>query len=178
MITLSLISIKSMLDFEQVKFIDPYETYESLAIKIDLIGKVMAMWQTRAVKKKQKAKEMLEMAKIYKKSCSLHEFLIEIDLMQFKRVSTCMLINPFAIYAIFGQRPIDKVMSIAFPALIFAIGIVSWLTSSSIVKLICLSIQSSLMFLQIWICLQFFNARHALIEVEILEIEEMFKAKH
>ena len=38
-ITLSLISIEPMLDLEQVKFIDPYETYESLAIKIDLIGK-------------------------------------------------------------------------------------------------------------------------------------------
>lgn len=38
-ITLSLISIEPMLDCEQFKFIDPYETYESLAIKIDLIGK-------------------------------------------------------------------------------------------------------------------------------------------
>lgn len=38
-ITLSLIPEEYALDFEQVKFIDPYETYESLAIKIDLIGK-------------------------------------------------------------------------------------------------------------------------------------------
>ena len=136
------------------------------------------MWQTRAVKKKQKAKEMLEMAKVYKKSSSLHEFLVEIDLMEFTHVSTCMFTNPFAIYVIFGQRPIDKVMSIAFPALVFAVGIGSWLMSSIIMKLIFVSIQFSLIFMQIWICLQFFNARRALTEVEILEIEEMFKAKH
>ena len=136
------------------------------------------MWQTRAVKKKQKAKEMLEMAKIYKKSCSLHEFLVEIDLMQFKHVSTRMLTNPFVIYTVFSQKRIDKAMTIAFPTLIFAIGMVSWLASSSIVKLICVSIQFSLMSLQIWIYLQLAKASHALSEVEILEIEEMFRAKH
>lgn len=38
-ITLSLISIEYMRDSEQIKLIDPYETYESLAIKIDLVGK-------------------------------------------------------------------------------------------------------------------------------------------
>ena len=62
------------------------------------------MWQTRAVKKKQKTKEMLEMAKVYNKSNSLHEFLVDIDLMQFTYVSTCMFTNPFVIYSVFGQR--------------------------------------------------------------------------
>ena len=38
-ITLSLIPEEYALDSEQVKFIDSYETYESLAIKIDLVGK-------------------------------------------------------------------------------------------------------------------------------------------
>ena len=38
-ITLSLISGEYMQDSEQIKLIDPYETYESLAIKIDLVGK-------------------------------------------------------------------------------------------------------------------------------------------
>ena len=38
-ITLSLISREYMQDSEQIKLIDPYETYESLAIKIDLVGK-------------------------------------------------------------------------------------------------------------------------------------------
>ena len=55
------------------------------------------MWQARAVKKKQKTKEMLEMAKVYKKSSSLHEFLVDIDLMQFTYVSTRMFTNPFVI---------------------------------------------------------------------------------
>ena len=136
------------------------------------------MWQTRAVKKKQKTKEMLEMAKVYKKSSSLHEFLVDIDLMQFTHVSTCIFTNPFVIYAVFGQRRIDTAMNIAFPALVFAVGIGSWLMSSIIMKLILLSIQFSLIFIQIWIYSQLTNAMHALSEVEILEIEEMFKAKH
>ena len=38
-ITLSLISGEYMQDSEQIKLIDPYETYERLAIKIDLVGK-------------------------------------------------------------------------------------------------------------------------------------------
>lgn len=133
------------------------------------------MWQTRAVKKKQKTKEMLEMAKVYKKSSSLHEFLVDIDLMQFTHVSTCILTNPFVIYAVFGQRRINRTMSIAFPALVFAVGIGSWLMSSIIMKLILLSIQFSLIFMQIWIYSQLINVMHALSKVEILEIEEMFK---
>ena len=133
------------------------------------------MWKTRAVKK---TKEMLEMAKVYRKSSSLYEFLCDIDLLQFKYVSTRMLINPFVIYKIFSQKRIDKAMTIAFPTLIFAIGMVSWLASSIIVKLICVSIQFSLMSLQIWIYLQRSKAAHALSDVEILEIEEMFKAKN
>ena len=140
------------------------------------------MWPIRSIKKKQKTKEMIEMAKVYKKSGSLHEFLVKIDLMQFKHISTRMLINPFVIYAVFGQRQISKAMNIAFPALLFAIGMGSCLTSSIIVKCIVVSIQFSLIFLQIWISLQFVNAKHALSAVEILEIEdeieEMFKAKH
>lgn len=135
----------------------------------------MEMWKTRAVKK---TKEMLEMAKVYRKSSSLYEFLCDIDLLQFKYVSTRMLINPFVIYKIFSQKRIDKAMTIAFPTLIFAIGMVSWLASSIIVKLICVSIQFSLMSLQIWIYLQRAKAAHALSDVEILEIEEMFKAKN
>lgn len=135
----------------------------------------MEMWKTRAVKK---TKEMLEMAKVYRKSSSLYEFLCDIDLLQFKYVSTRMLINPFVIYKIFSQKQIDKAMTIAFPTLIFAIGMVSWLASSITVKLICVSIQFSLMSLQIWIYLQLAKAAHALSEVEILEIEEMFKAKN
>ena len=138
----------------------------------------MEMWKTRAVKKKQKTKEMLEMAKVYKKSSSLYEFLCDIDLLEFKYVSTRMLTNPFVIYTVFSQKWIDKAVTIAFPTLIFAIGMVSWLASSIIVKLICVSIQFSLMSLQIWIYLQIDKARHALSEVEILEIEEMFRAKH
>ena len=133
------------------------------------------MWPTRAIKKKQKAKEMLEMAKVYKKSCSLHEFLVEIDLMQFKHISTCMFTNPFVIYAIVDHRHIDKAISIAFPALLFAIGMGSWLMSSIIVKLILVSIQFSLIFMQIWIYSQLTKAMRALSIVEILEIEEMFK---
>ena len=135
----------------------------------------MEMWKTRADKK---TKEMLEMAKVYRKSSSLYEFLCDIDLLQFKYVSTRMLINPFVIYKIFSQKRIDKAMTIAFPTLIFAIGMVSWLASSIIVKLICVSIQFSLMSLQIWIYLQRAKAAHALSDVEILEIEEMFKAKN
>lgn len=136
------------------------------------------MWQTRAVKKKQKTKEMLEMAKVYKKSSSLHEFLVDIDLMQLTHVSTCILTNPFVIYAVFGQRRINRTMDIAFPALICAIGIGSWLMSSVIMKLILLSIQFSLIFMQIWIDLQLTNATRALSSIEILEIEEMFKTEH
>lgn len=133
------------------------------------------MWPARAVKKKQKTKEMLEMAKVYKKSSSLYEFLVEIDLMQFTHVSTCMFTNPFVIYAVFSQIRIDIAMNIAFPTLIFAIGVGSWLTSNIIVQLIFVSIQFSLIFLHIWICLQLVNARSALSEVKILEIKEMFK---
>ena len=133
------------------------------------------MWQTRAVKKKQKTKEMLEMAKVYKKSSSLHEFLVDIDLMQLTHVSTCILTNPFVIYAVFGQRRINRTMDIAFPALICAIGIGSWLMSSVIMKLIVLSIQFSLIFMEIWIDLRLTNAMHALAKVEI---EEMFKTEH
>ena len=130
------------------------------------------MWQTRAVKKKQKTKEMLEMAKVYNKSNSLHEFLVEIDLMQFTYVSTCMFTNPFVIYSVFGQRRINRTMNIAFPALICAIGMGSWLMSSIIMKLIFVSIQFSLIFMQIWIDLRLTNAMRALAKVEI---EEMFK---
>ena len=133
------------------------------------------MWQTRAVKKKQKTKEMLEMAKVYNKSNSLHEFLVEIDLMQFTYVSTCMFTNPFVIYSVFGQRRINRTMNIAFPALICAIGIGSWLMSSIIMKLIVLSIQFSLIFMEIWIDLRLTNAMRSLAKVEI---EEMFKTEH
>lgn len=134
------------------------------------------MWQTRAVKKKQKTKEMLEMAKVYKKSSSLHEFLVNIDLMQFTYVSTCMFTNPFVIYAVFfGQRRINRTMTIAFPALICAIGIGSWLMSNIIMKLIFASIQFSLIFMEIWIDLRLTNAMRALAKVEI---EEMFKTEH
>ena len=133
------------------------------------------MWQTIAVKKKQKTKEMLEMAKVYKKSSSLHEFLVDIDLMQLTHVSTCIFTNPFVIYAVFGQRQINRTMNIAFPALICAIGIGSWLMSSIIMKLIVLSIQFSLIFMEIWIDLRLINAKRALVKVEI---EEMFKTKH
>ena len=133
------------------------------------------MWQTRAVKKKQKTKEMLEMAKVYKKSSSLHEFLVDIDLMQFTYVSTRIFTNPFVIYAIFGQRRINRTMNIVFPALICAIGIGSWLMSSIIMKLIVLSIQFSLIFMEIWIDLRLTNAMQALAKVEI---EEMFKTEH
>ena len=133
------------------------------------------MWQTRAVKKKQKTKEMLEMAKVYNKSNSLHEFLVEIDLMQFTYVSTCMFTNPFVIYSVFGQRRINRTMNIAFPALICAIGMGSWLMSSIIMKLIFVSIQFSLIFMQIWIDLRLTNAMRALAKVEI---EEMFKTEH
>ena len=133
------------------------------------------MWQTRAVKKKQKTKEMLEMAKVYKKSSSLHEFLVDIDLMQFTYVSTRIFTNPFVIYAIFGQRRINRTMNIVFPALICAIGIGSWLMSSIIMKLIVLSIQFSLVFMEIWIDLRLTNAMQALAKVEI---EEMFKTEH
>lgn len=133
------------------------------------------MWQTRALKKKQKTKEMLEMAKVYKKSSSLHEFLVDIDLMQFTHVSTCIFTNPFVIYAVFSQRRINRTMNIAFPALVFAVGIGSWLMSSIIMKLILLSIQFSLIFMQIWIDLQLTNAMRALAKVEI---EEMFKTEH
>ena len=133
------------------------------------------MWQTRAVKKKQKTKEMLEMAKVYKKSSSLHEFLVDIDLMQFTYVSTRMFTNPFVIYSVFGQRRINRTMNIAFPALICAIGIGSWLMSSIIMKLIFVSIQFSLIFMEIWIDLRLTNAMHALAKVEI---EEMFKTEH
>ena len=135
----------------------------------------MAMWQTRAVKKKQKTKEMLEMAKVYKKSSSLHEFLVDIDLMQFTYVSTRMFTNPFVIYSVFGQRRINRTMNIAFPALICAIGIGSWLMSSIIMKLIFVSIQFSLIFMEIWIDLRLTNAMRALAKVEI---EEMFKTEH
>ena len=69
-------------------------------------------------------------------------------------------------------------MDIAFPALICAIGIGSWLMSSVIMKLILLSIQFSLIFMQIWIDLQLTNATRALSSIEILEIEEMFKTEH
>ena len=130
------------------------------------------MWQTRAIKKKQKTKEMLEMAKVYKKSSSRHEFLVNIDLMQFTHVSTCMFTNPFVIYAVFGQRHINRVMNIAFPALICAIWMGSWLMSSIIMKLIFASIQFSLIFMEIWIDLRLINAKRALVKVEI---EEMFK---
>ena len=133
------------------------------------------MWQTRAVKKKQKTKEMLEMAKVYKKSSSLHEFLVDIDLMQLTHVSTCIFTNPFVIYAVFGQRRINRTMNIAFPALICAIGIGSWLMSSIIMKLIFVSIQFSLIFMEIWIDLRLTNAMRALAKVEI---EEMFKTEH
>ena len=133
------------------------------------------MWQTRAVKKKQKIKEMLEMAKVYKKSSSLHEFLVDIDLMQFTHVSTRMFTNPFVIYAVFSQRRIDTAMNIAFPTLICALGIGSLLMGSSIMKLILVSIQFSLIFMQIWIYSQLTKAMRALLIVEILEIEEMFK---
>ena len=133
------------------------------------------MWQTRAVKKKQKTKEMLEMAKVYKKSSSLHEFLVDIDLMQFTYVSTRMFTNPFVIYSVFGQRRINRTMNIAFPALICAIGIGSWLMSSIIMKLIFVSIQFSLIFMEIWIDLRLTNAMRALAKVEI---EEMFKTEH
>ena len=133
------------------------------------------MWQARALKKKQKTKEMLEMAKVYKKSSSLHEFLVDIDLMQFTYVSTRIFTNPFVIYAIFGQRRINRTMNIVFPALICAIGIGSWLMSSIIMKLIVLSIQFSLIFMEIWIDLRLTNAMHALAKVEI---EEMFKTEH
>ena len=133
------------------------------------------MWQTRAVKKKQKTKEMLEMAKVYKKSSSLHEFLVDIDLMQLTHVSTCIFTNPFVIYAVFGQRRINRTMNIAFPALVFAVGIGSWLMSSIIMKLILLSIQFSLIFMQIWIYSQLTNAMRALAKVEI---EEMFKTEY
>ena len=133
------------------------------------------MWQTRAVKKKQKTKEMLEMAKVYKKSSSLHEFLVDIDLMQFTYVSTCMFTNPFVIYSVFGQKRNNRTMNIAFPALICAIGMGSWLMSSIIMKLIVLSIQFSLIFMEIWIDLRLTNAMQALAKVEI---EEMFKTEH
>ena len=133
------------------------------------------MQQTRAVKKKQKTKEMLEMAKVYKKSSSLHEFLVDIDLMQFTYVSTCMFTNPFVIYSVFGQRRINRTMNIAFTALICAIGMGSWLMSSIIMKLIFVSIQFSLIFMEIWIDLRLTNAMHALAKVEI---EEMFKTEH
>ena len=133
------------------------------------------MWQARAVKKKQKTKEMLEMAKVYKKSSSLHEFLVDIDLMQFTYVSTCMFTNPFVIYSVFGQRRINRTMNIAFTALICAIGMGSWLMSSIIMKLIFVSIQFSLIFMEIWIDLRLTNAMHALAKVEI---EEMFKTEH
>ena len=134
------------------------------------------MWQTRAVKKKQKTKEMLEMAKVYKKSSSLHEFLVDIDLMQFTHVSTCILTNPFVIYdVVFGQRWINRTMNIAFPALICAIVIGSLLMSSIIMKLVVLSIQFSLIFMEIWIDLRLINAKRALVKVEI---EEMFKTEH
>ena len=133
------------------------------------------MWQTRAVKKKQKTKEMLEMAKVYKKSSSLHEFLVDIDLMQLTHVSTCIFTNPFVIYAVFGQRRINRTMNIAFPTLICALGIGSLLMSSIIMKLIFVSIQFSLIFMQIWIDLRLTNAMRALAKVEI---EEMFKTEH
>ena len=133
------------------------------------------MWQARAVKKKQKTKEMVEMAKVYNKSNSLHEFLVEIDLMQFTYVSTCMFTNPFVIYSVFGQRRINRTMNIAFPALICAIGMGSWLMSSIIMKLIFASIQFSLIFMEIWIDLRLTNAMRALAKVEI---EEMFKTEH
>ena len=133
------------------------------------------MWQARAVKKKQKTKEMVEMAKVYNKSNSLHEFLVEIDLMQFTHVSTCMFTNPFVIYSVFGQRRINRTMNIAFPALICAIGMGSWLMSSIIMKLIFASIQFSLIFMEIWIDLRLTNAMRALAKVEI---EEMFKTEH
>ena len=133
------------------------------------------MWQTRAVKKKQKTKEMLEMAKVYKKSSSLHEFLVDIDLMQFTYVSTRMFTNPFVIYSVFGQRRINRTMNIAFPALICAIGMGSWLMSNIIMKLIFVSIQFSLIFMEIWIDLRLTNAMRALTKVEI---EEMFKTEH
>ena len=133
------------------------------------------MWQTRAVKKKQKTKEMLEMAKVYKKSSSLHEFLVDIDLMQLTHVSTCIFTNPFVIYAVFGQRRINRTMNIAFPALICAMGMGSWLMSSTIMKLIFVSIQFSLIFMEIWIDLRLTNAMLALAKVEI---EEMFKTEH
>lgn len=131
------------------------------------------MWPTRAIKKKQKAKEMLEMAKVYKKSSSLHEFLVEIDLMLFTHVSTCMFTNPFVIYVIFSQRWIN----IAFPALIFTIGMGSWLMSSIIMKLIFVSIQFSLVFMHIWMYSQCVNAMNALSKVKSLEIQEMLNAK-
>ena len=133
------------------------------------------MWQTRALKKKQKTKEMLEMAKVYKKSSSLHEFLVEIDLMQFTHVSACMFTNPFVIYAVFGQRRINRAMNIAFTALICAMGMGSWLMSSIIMKLIFASIQFSLIFMEIWIDLRLTNAMRSLAKVEI---EEMFKTEH
>lgn len=133
------------------------------------------MWQTRAVKKKQKTKEMLEMAKVYKKSSSLHEFLVDIDLMQFTYVSTRMFTNPFVIYSVFGQRRINRTMNIAFPALICAIGMGSWLMSNIIMKLIFVSIQFSLIFMEIWIDLRLTNAMRVLTKVEI---EEMFKTEH
>ena len=133
------------------------------------------MWQTRAIKKKQKTKEMLEMAKVYKKSSSLHEFLVDIDLMQFTYVSTRMFTNPFVIYSVFGQRRINRTMNIAFPALICAIGMGSWLMSNIIMKLIFVSIQFSLIFMEIWIDLRLTNAMRALTKVEI---EEMFKTEH
>ena len=135
------------------------------------------MWPTRAIKKKQKAKEMLEMAKVYKKSCSLHEFLVEIDLMWFTHVSTCMFTNPFVIYSVFNQRQINRTMNIAFPALIFTIGMGSWLMSSIIMKLIFVSIQFSLVFMHIWMYSQCVNAMNALSKVKSLEIQEMLNAK-
>ena len=66
-------------------------------------------------------------------------------------------------------------MNIAFPALICAIGMGSWLMSNIIMKLIFVSIQFSLIFMEIWIDLRLTNAMRALTKVEI---EEMFKTEH
>lgn len=134
---------------------------------------------TRAMKKQQRRQEMLEMAKVYKKSGSLYGFLVEISLMQFKHISTRMLTNPFVIYAVFSQRPIDNARCIAFPVIMLALGVWSWLIDNYTLKIIFLLIHFSLIFLQVWIYSRIIDAQRALGRVEILDVEEMFfKVKH
>ena len=131
------------------------------------------MWSTRAVKKKQKTKEMLEMAKVYKKSGSLHEFLVEIDLTQFKHISTYVLTNPFVIYGMTKKYP--TISGAGFSLIVISIGLLVFAFPGCLyAKIAIASIQGALMFIQLYVSIKALDASQALSKVAFAELDTKF----